>query len=94
MRMHFTFYILLGLAFSLRSWVGVVDQVNPPWVQVVSESGNTLQLHLDQTYPSVKAGDWVIYWSQQKVLELLDSPASRRETKTQETLMKSLFQLP
>lgn len=94
MRQYMIYFILLGVIHPVRCWVGVIDQINPPWVKVVGESGDTLQLHLDQAYPNIKAGDWVIYWTQQKVLEHLVSPGSQKETERQENLMKYVFQLP
>jgi hypothetical protein len=89
----FAFFISIIIS-PLRCWIGVIDQINPPWVNVVGERGEELHIGLDHVYPQAKAGDWVIYWTQQGVLESLDTPASRIETSAQDQLMKSLFERP
>ena len=74
-----------------RCWVGVVDQINPPWIKVIGEQGETLELPLDRVYKSVREGHWVIYWSRTKRLEHLDSEESRREIKLQKDLLHHLL---
>jgi hypothetical protein len=87
-------FFMSTIISPLRCWIGVIDQINPPWVNVVGERGEELHIGLDQVYTQAKAGDWVIYWTHQRVLESLDTPASRIETNAQDQLMKSLFELP
>ena len=77
-----------------RCWVGVVDQINPPWVIVLGEQGEKAHVSVEQTYHNIKEGDWVIYWSRTHRLEHIDSMHSRDETAEQERLLQSLFSLP
>ena len=62
-----------------RCWVGVIDQINPPWVSVQGERGEELTLRLDQAYPEAREGDWVIYWVGAAHLERLRSAGALRE---------------
>ena len=78
-----------------RCWIGVIDQITPPWLSVAGEHGETLLLSLDKSYSGAKEGDWVIYWTQQKALQRLDSPFSRAETEALRRLLReSLFSPP
>ena len=44
-----------------RCWIGVIDQITPPWLSVAGEHGETLLLSLDKSYSGAKEGDWVMF---------------------------------
>ena len=75
---------------SPRCWVGVIDQINPPWISVAGEYGEELELSLDRAYPEVQEGDWVIYWDESQRLEPLRSREAQRET---ERLRREVYRL-
>ncbi|MAD60769.1 MAG: hypothetical protein CMH49_04520 [Myxococcales bacterium] len=80
-----TLYLLLLFELSsvhqTRCWIGVIDQINPPWVVISKESGEQIEVPLGESEPNAQEGDWVIYWTKQKRLERLDSFGSRTESK-------------
>ena len=77
---------------SVRCWIGVVDQINPPWLVISKEPNEQISIHLEEGYMSIREGDWVIYWTHQKRLERLDSSGSRMENKHQQHLIDMLIQ--
>lgn len=77
-----------------RCWIGIVDRVEPPWLVIVGEREEQVKISLAHSYPETREGDWVIYWTQQGIVERIDSPYSRAETEAQRQLMRSLFELP
>ena len=49
-------------ALSKQSiYLGMVDQIDPPWIVIVSEAGPTFYLSTPLSYSSLKEGEWVIY---------------------------------
>ena len=42
-------------------YLGMVDQIDPPWIVIVSEAGPTFYLSTPLSYSSLKEGEWVIY---------------------------------
>ena len=76
-----TYFLVFIFAFipkfiwaAPRCWIGVIDQINPPWVNVSGEHQERLTLHIDQVYEGAQEGDWVIYWVTIQRLEELKSP--------------------
>lgn len=88
--------ILFGLSgsSSIRCWIGVIDQINPPWLVISRESGEQVELPLAESDPQVREGDWVIYWTQQKRVERLNSLGSRMESKRNQQWLNLLIQSP
>ena len=82
----------LSTSSSIRCWIGIVDQVNPPWLIISKESNEQIEIPLAESEAPIKEGDWVIYWTQQKRLERLDSPGSRMESKHHQHLIDLLIQ--
>ena len=80
-----TLYLLLLFELSstpqIRCWIGVIDQINPPWMIISKESGEQIEVPLGESEPNAQEGDWVIYWTKQKRLERLDSFGSQTESK-------------
>ena len=83
----------LSTSSSLRCWIGIVDQINPPWLIISKESNEQIEIPLAESEAPIKEGDWVIYWTQQKRLERLDSPGSRMESKHHQHLIDLIIQL-
>ena len=81
-------------SLSPRCWIGVIDQIDPPWVSVIGERGEHIHLSIDRGYPDIQEGDWVIYWTQQNALEQINSPQSRTENKRLKSSMNSLLSPP
>ena len=89
-----TYYILI-LASNIatarpRCWIGVIDQINPPWVVVSGEHDEEVILSLQRVYSGVKEGDWVMYWTATQRLEPLKSPSAQRETQRLKKLIDEL----
>ena len=82
----------LSTSSSVRCWIGIVDQINPPWLVISKESNEQIEIPLAEGETLIKEGDWVIYWTQQKRLERLDSPGSRMESKHHQHLIDLLIQ--
>ena len=91
---HLLFIVMTIQSTLPRCWVGVVDQINPPWVTVIGEQGERVELSVEQTYQNIKEGDWVLYWSRVNRLEHIDSLYSQGETDEQERVFKSLLIFP
>ncbi len=87
-----TLLLSLSTPFPARCWLGVIDQINPPWVTITKETGGLVELPLEELDHYAKEGDWVIYWSNQKRLELLNSKGSRMENKRHQDLLNALLQ--
>lgn len=83
----------LSTSSSVRCWIGIVDQINPPWLIISKESNEQIEIPLAESEAPIKEGDWVIYWTQQKRLERLDSPGSRMESKHHQHLIDLIIQL-
>ena len=62
--------LIFGLSTSsyVRCWIGIVDQINPPWLVISKESNEQVEIPLAEGVDLIKEGDWVIYWTQQKRL--------------------------
>ena len=73
-----------------RCWVGVIDQINPPWISVVGERGEAVSVSVDHAYPEAREGDWVLYWTRTHTLESLQSAETLRE---RERLKSDLLEL-
>lgn len=73
-----------------RCWIGVIDQINPPWISVVGERGEVANVSLDHAYSEAREGDWVIYWTRTSTLEPLQSSEALRE---REHLRSDLLEL-
>ena len=59
--------------------MGVIDQINPPWISVVGERGEVASVSVDHAYPGAQEGDWVLYWTRTRMLEPLTSSETLRE---------------
>ena len=99
----FTGIICLGLYVIListalcasanpRCWVGVIDQINPPWVVVSGEYDEEAVISLQQVYTDAEEGDWVIYWTHDQRLEKLTSSHAYQENQRLNKLGQSLVQ--
>ena len=86
--------LIFGLSTSsyVRCWIGIVDQINPPWLVISKESNEQVEIPLAEGVDLIKEGDWVIYWTQQKRLERLNTQGSRMESKHQQHLIDLLIQ--
>jgi hypothetical protein len=73
-----------------RCWIGVVDQIDPPWISVVGERGESVMLSINRAYLGVKEGDWVVYWSAAQRLERLRSPLSSQSSKDLQRMLERL----
>ena len=73
-----------------RCWIGVIAQINPPWVIVSGEYDEEVILSLQQIYPEVKEGDWVIYWTTTHRVEPLRSTFAQFETQRLKQLIDQL----
>ena len=100
---RFTGFICLSLCVILvstaryasakpRCWVGVIDQINPPWVIVSGEYDEEAVISLQQVYTDAEEGDWVIYWTGDQRLEKLTSSQAYQENQRLNKLGKSLVQ--
>ena len=45
-----------------RVYIGVIDQIDPPWIVMMSESGSLFYIDFATLYPPFKEGQWVIYF--------------------------------
>ena len=75
-----------------RCWVGVIDQINPPWVIVSGEYDEEVVISLQQVYTDAEEGDWVIYWTGDQRLEKLTSSHADQENQRLNKLGQSLVQ--
>ena len=82
----------LSSVHQARCWIGVIDQINPPWIIISKESGDQIEVPLGESEPNAQEGDWVIYWIKQKRIERLDSFGSRTESKRHQHWLDALTQ--
>ena len=45
-----------------EAWVGVIDQINPPWVIIEGERGERAVMPMRSTSTSLIEGQWVVVW--------------------------------
>ena len=48
------------------AWVGLIEQINPPWIIISGEYRESVQLQMSNTQATLKEGDWVIYFPRSK----------------------------
>ena len=61
---------------AVEAWVGVIDQLNPPWISICGERGeyierplSSVDLGKDRALVKVKEGQWVVYWTRTGLIE-------------------------
>ena len=77
-----------------RCWIGVIDQINPPWVFITGEYDEEAVLSLQQVYASAAEGDWVVYWVNDQRLDLFKSPQTQAEKHRLRVLTDALLNTP
>ena len=75
-----------------RCWIGVIDQINPPWIMISGEYDEEVIVSLQHAYTDAEEGDWVIYWTESQRIEEIKSPHTHREIQRLKSLSRSLDQ--
>lgn len=77
-----------------RCWIGVIDQINPPWVSIIGEHDEEAVISLQRVYASAAEGDWVVYWIDDQRLELFRSTQTQAEHRRLKLLSDILLNEP
>ena len=57
------------------TWVAVVDQINEPWVSLISEDGRLQEVHRAQCFTGLREGMWVKYHAREGKVTRLKAPS-------------------
>jgi len=74
---------LLGFSSS-PTWIAVVDQIHEPWLLLIGEDGQQLEVHRSQCEEGLNEGSWVLYHSGSLRVTRLMTEAQRRYALSQE----------
>jgi hypothetical protein len=47
---------------TVEAWIGVIDQINPPWIIIEGERGERAIMPMSSSSVSVTEGQWVVVW--------------------------------
>ena len=69
---------------TVEAWVGVIDQLNPPWITICGERGEYVERPLSSldsgkksALVNIKEGHWVVYWTRTGLIEPIKGIGAR-----------------
>ena len=57
------------------AWVGLVDQINPPWMTISGEYQQSVTIRMTTQHQKLREGSWVIYLPHSKEVIAIHSPS-------------------
>lgn len=81
--------ILMAQPFNkVWAWVGLIEQINPPWITISGEYKESVQLQMSNMHTALKEGDWVIYFPHSKHIIPIKSDQFQHLTRELEEWVK------
>jgi hypothetical protein len=81
--------ILVAQPFNkVWAWIGLIEQINPPWITISGEYKESVQLQMSNTHTALKEGDWVIYFPHSKHIMPIKSDQFQHLTRELEDWVK------